>query len=196
MSSIVKQSAPDSPAISLSDHIAELRKQRRWTLEQLSAASGVSRSMLSEIERGRANPTLAVAMRIAEAFSLTLDQLVLHSDNRRGIDIVKADDDSYVFRADAECQIRTLSPLHLEKDIEFYQIHLGPDAELNSAPHFRGCREIITVNSGTLCLIAGSHTETLNTGDSACYPADQPHCLKNLEKKKSLQLYLIVIYRS
>lgn len=193
---MVKKSHSETPEATLSERINELRKQRRWTLEQLSAASGVSRSMLSEIERGRANPTLAVAMRIAEAFSLTLDQLVLDSNTRRAIHVVKADDDSHVFRADDECQIRTLSPLHLEKDIEFYHIRLESGAELDSAPHFRGCREIVTVNSGTCQLTAGKHSEALNPGDSACYPADQPHSLRNLANDAPLSLYLIVIYRS
>src|SRR3569833_3177954 len=55
---------------SLCRRVRELRKKKKWTLEELSAASGVSRSMLSEIERGNANPTLAVACRIARAFDL------------------------------------------------------------------------------------------------------------------------------
>lgn len=191
-----KKARIETTDTNLSTRISELRKQRRWTLEQLSAASGVSRSMLSEIERGRANPTLAVAMRIAEAFSLTLDQLVWDANTPRGIHIVRADDESHVYRADDECLIRTLSPLHLEKDIEFYQVQLHPGAELRSAPHFRGCREIVTVSSGSCHLTAGKHEENLNIGDSACYPADQPHCLRNLSQNSPLLLYLIVIYRS
>ena len=60
----------------LCGRVRELRKKKGWTLEQLSAACGVSRSMLSEIERGNANPTLAVAFRIAGAFSMSLGDLV------------------------------------------------------------------------------------------------------------------------
>lgn len=180
---------------SLSQRIRELRRQRRWTLEQLSAASGVSRSMLSEIERGRANPTLAVTLRIAEAFSLTLDQLVMASGAKRNIEVIRGDDDISVYRADNECTIRTLSPLHLEKDIEFYQIRLAPQATLTSSAHFRDTREIVTVTEGQLLLKAGVHEENLQTGDSACYPVDQPHSLTNLTDKEML-LYLIVTYRS
>src|SRR5436853_330098 len=56
--------------------VRELRKRRGWTLDETSAACGVSRSMLSEIERQRANPTLAVAFRIAQAFGMSLGELV------------------------------------------------------------------------------------------------------------------------
>ncbi|MFM7603954.1 MAG: helix-turn-helix domain-containing protein [Prosthecobacter sp.] len=46
------------------------------SLEELATASGVSRSMLSEIEREKANPTLTVTFRIARAFGLTLQELI------------------------------------------------------------------------------------------------------------------------
>src|SRR3954466_2688581 len=57
-------------------HVRELRQRRHWSLESLSKASGVSRSMLSEIERNQANPTLATALGIARAFGLRLGDMV------------------------------------------------------------------------------------------------------------------------
>ncbi|MCR9116853.1 MAG: helix-turn-helix domain-containing protein, partial [bacterium] len=68
-----------------------LRKSRGWTLEQLSSLSGVSRSMLSQIERGSANPTLGVAWRIASAFSMTLADLVESVSTAPRIDVVRSD---------------------------------------------------------------------------------------------------------
>ena len=50
-------------------HIKQLRQQRQWTLEQLSQASGVSRSMLSQIERQAVNPTFPVAYRISQRWA-------------------------------------------------------------------------------------------------------------------------------
>src|SRR5213596_3048897 len=81
----------------LCGRVRELRKKRNWTLEQLAAASGVSRSMLSEIERGNANPTLAVAFRVAQAFSMTLGDLVEAPDAtpKSRIDVIRADDPAY-----------------------------------------------------------------------------------------------------
>src|SRR3954463_7316579 len=86
----------------LCGRVRELRKKRGWTLEQLAAASGVSRSMLSEIERGNANPTLAVAFRIAQAFSMSLGDLVdtPESAPKSRIDVIRADDAAYTFRSD------------------------------------------------------------------------------------------------
>ena len=60
----------------LCDRVRQLRRKKGWTLEQLSAACGVSRSMLSQIERNQANPTLGVAIRIAQAFGMSIGNLV------------------------------------------------------------------------------------------------------------------------
>ena len=100
--------------------IRTLRQEAGWSLDVLSQASGVSRSMLSQIEREQANPTLAVTVKIATAFGMTVGQLVELSHQLPSINVIRADDRSHIFREDEECSIRTLSPLKLEKDVEFY----------------------------------------------------------------------------
>ena len=95
---VEKKSAPeaDDPIHRLlCGRVRELRKKKGWTLDELSAACGVSRSMLSEIERGKANPTLAVAFRIAGAFSMSLGDLVDVPAATRKIDVIRADDRAY-----------------------------------------------------------------------------------------------------
>ena len=54
----------------LGRRVKKLRADRGWSLEELANVSGVSKSMLSEIEREKANPTLTVTYRIARAFGL------------------------------------------------------------------------------------------------------------------------------
>src|SRR5437870_7877007 len=100
------------------DRVRELRRKKGWTLEQLSAACGVSRSMLSEIERNQANPTLGVAFRIAQAFGMSVGTLVDAPNATSAIDVIRAEDRTYHYRQERDCRIRTLSPLHLEKDVE------------------------------------------------------------------------------
>ena len=114
----------------LGARVSQLRQQQGMTLEQLASASGVSRSMLSQIERGGANPTLAVTQRIAQTFGISIGELVDDPNASSPIDVVRGDDPATLFRADGECELRTLSPLHQEKNIEFYAIRLQPGAAL------------------------------------------------------------------
>lgn len=173
--------------------VKTLRKRKRWTLEQLATLSGVSRSMLSQVERGAANPTLAVAFRIAQAFGVSLGDLVDGASTENRIAVVRHDDESAIFRNDDVCRIRTLSPLNLEKDVEFYEVKLPPGKKLESAGHFAGTREFLTVRSGTIKIDSGGETVVMKKGDSAQYVADVDHSIENVGKSEVV-IFLVDIY--
>ena len=175
------------------ERLRALRKKQAWTLEQLASLSGVSRSMLSQIERGSANPTLGVAFRIAQAFGLSLGDLVDSSSPTTRIDVIRADDQNYLFRDDENCRIRTLSPLHLEKETEFYELLLKVNGKLESSPHFEGTREFLTVQKGSLKVTAGEEVSELSRGDSAHYPADVAHKIENIGRGEAIA-FLVNIY--
>lgn len=184
----------DSLSRELCQRIRAFRAERGWSLEALSQASGVSRSMLSEIERQRANPTLAVAVRIARAFDLSLGELVEPDRPADDIVVIRASDPGSIFRDETGLRIRTLSPLHLEKDVEFYEIVLQSGAELRSAPHFQGTREFLTVEKGKLRVESGESSIVLNRGDSGTYRADVAHCISNAGKGEAIA-FLVDIYK-
>ncbi|MEE4193076.1 MAG: XRE family transcriptional regulator [Halieaceae bacterium] len=181
----------DAASQALCLRVTELRKKHKLTLEQLAATSGVSRSMLSQIERGKANPTLAVTFRIAQAFGITIGELVDQPWAAPTIEVVHGDDPNMLFRNDDECHIRTLSPLHMERNIEFYEIRLAPGAELASAAHYEGTRELLTVSKGKARVDAGDSNREVAAGDSAHYRADLPHCIANTGEEE-LHVYLVV----
>lgn len=56
------------------------RASRGWSLEQLAERSGVSRAMISKVERGESSPTAAVLGRLSAAFGLTLSQLLARAE--------------------------------------------------------------------------------------------------------------------
>ncbi len=181
----------DAASEVLCNRVTELRKKNKLTLEQLATASGVSRSMLSQIERGQANPTLTVTVRIAQAFGISVGELLEQPWASSPIEVVHGDDGNNLFRADDECRIRTLSPLHMEKNIEFYEIRIAPRASLSSAPHYAGTKELVTVASGSARVYSGDTDCTLSAGDSAHYRADLQHTIENCGKRE-LVCYLVV----
>lgn len=174
--------------------IRQLRQDSGWSLDVLSQASGVSRSMLSQIEREQANPTLAVTVKIASALGQSVGELVNEAQEIPHIEVIRADDRSHVFREDEQCSIRTLSPLHLEKDVEFYELRLLPGGTLTSAPHFEGTREFLTVQKGRVRVVSDSDQTELGKGDSAGYRADVSHEIHNPGRGEAF-CFLVVIYR-
>jgi len=178
----------------LGRRVRDLRTHRGWSLEALATASGVSRSMLSQIERDRANPTLAVTFRIARAFGMTLGELVEAPNATSSVTVIRANDKAYHYRSDVDCRIRTLSPLNLEKDVEFYEVALEPGGALRSSPHFEGTREFLTVQKGRVRVESAGDSDVLDRGDSATYRADVPHAIVNAGKSLAL-VFLVDIYR-
>ena len=186
--------APEAIGEFVGRRVKKLRAQRGWSLEQLASASGVSRSMLSEIEREKANPTLTVTYRIAQAFGLSLQSLIETAEAASNIQVIRANERAQVFRSDKQCQIRTLSPLNLEKEIEFYELTLRPNGELRSQPHYEGTREFLTVEEGSVRIESGKDREEVAKGDSGTYRADVPHAIVNTGTGEAI-VFLVVIYR-
>ncbi len=149
--------------------------------------------MLSEIEREQANPTLAVTLRIAQAFGMSLDDLIDSPGATAAVTVIRKNDRAFHYRSDGNCRIRTLSPLHLEKDVEFYEVALGRGGALVSAAHYVGTREFITVVKGQLAVEVSGDRDLLHAGDSATYRADAPHALSNAGRGEAL-VFLVVIY--
>jgi len=157
-----------------------LRSQRGWSLERLAGVCGVSRSMLSQIERGEANPTVMAAASIARALGVSLDELVTPPGEGSPLSVIRGEDPQYVYRDDERCRIRTLSPLTAERDLEFYEVTFPPGGELRSAPHFTGTREFLTVLRGEVRVESGEYVARLAGGDSVTYPADVSHAIVNV----------------
>ena len=178
----------------LGARVKALRADRGWSLEALANASGVSRSMLSQIEREQANPTLAVTLRIAQSFGMTLGELLEVPGASSAVTVIRANDHAYHYRSDRFCRVRTLSPLNLEKDVEFYEVQLEAGGALRSAPHFEGTREFLTVQKGQVRVESAGDAEDLGPGDSASYRADVAHAIINLGKGEAV-VFLVDIYR-
>lgn len=191
----IPETSPEAINENLGRRVKKLRTDRGWSLEELATVSGVSRSMLSEIEREKANPTLTVTFRIARAFGLTLQELIESAEpSTSKIQVIRASDRAQVYRSDKQCEIRTLSPLNLEKDVEFYELTLRPGGALRSQPHFEGTREFLTVEVGGVRIESGMDTDELTKGDSGTYRADVPHAIINTGRTEAL-VFLVVIYR-
>ncbi len=191
----IPETSPEEINENLGRRVKKLRTDRGWSLEELATVSGVSRSMLSEVEREKANPTLTVTFRIARAFGLTLQELIESAETSASrIQVIRASDRAQVYRSDKQCEIRTLSPLNLEKDVEFYELTLRPGGALRSQPHFEGTREFLTVEEGSVRIESGTDTDELGKGDSGTYRADVPHAILNTGRAAAL-VFLVVIYR-
>lgn len=161
--------------------LAALRERQGLSLDELSRRAGVSKSMLSQIERAQANPTVAVVWRLAQALGVPLAELLQSADTPAApvIDTVAAHATPTLRGADNGCELRILGPVDLAGQFEWYELRMQPGAVLDSQPHRPGAREHLSVLSGRLQVTAGAHSAPLAAGETARYAVDQPHAISN-----------------
>lgn len=175
--------------------LQKLRLARGLTLEDLSRAAGVSKSMLSQIEREKANPTIAVAWRLANALGVTIGEL-LASEARPAetVQVLEAHELPTLPGDHAGYVLRILGPMELAGNFEWYELTLAPNGILASNPHDPGATEHLTVLHGAMELDVDGEKKKLKTGATARYPADRSHSIRNPGKTEARAL-LIVTHR-
>lgn len=174
--------------------LAALRQQRGLSLDELSRLAGVSKSMLSQIERNQANPTVAVVWRLSTALGIALGDLL--GDTRPAeplLATVPAHATPLLASPDGKCELRILGPIELAGRFEWYQLTVQPGGSLDSQPHEPGSREHLTVLSGALEVQAGPESTRVRHGETARYAVDVPHRIHN-PGKTTAQALLVVLH--
>lgn len=174
--------------------LAALRAQRRLTLDDLSRSAGVSKSMLSQIERGQANPTVAVVWRLAQALGVDLAELLDGAGRNAppGIACVAAHATPQLTSPDGLACLRILGPIELAGRFEWYELRMRGGAVLASHAHEPGSREHLSVLSGGLEVQVGSESQALQAGETARYAADQAHAIRNHRKELAVALLVVL----
>lgn len=173
------------------------RKMRQLTLDQLAQRSGVSKSMLSQIERGKANPTFAVLWNLTYALGIELgslvDQVSPKKRDQQIIDHHKAYAIPVIKSADSLCELRILSPRHTILPVEWYEMNLKKNGVLRSEQHAEGTYEHLTCLNGTLQVQIGDHELLLEEGETVRYRADQPRQFKNMVEDDTRALMVVAL---
>lgn len=175
--------------------LQRLRLARGLTLEDLSRMAGVSKSMLSQIEREKANPTIAITWRLANALGVGIGELLNSSAPEvETIRLLEPHETPTLPGSHAGYLLRILGPIELAGKFEWYELQLASKGELVSHPHDPGTHEHLTVLAGNLELEVAGQIKKLKTGGTARYPADVPHAIRNPNKSEARAL-LVVVHR-
>lgn len=157
------------------------RKARNLTLAELALASGVSRSMLSEIERGDANPTYGTLWHLTRALGLDMSSLLSGAkEEARAIDHQTEHSTPMIRSADGTCTLHILSPASMVSITEWYLLSFEPDGRLMSEPHAHGTLEHLHCTEGEILVRCGGSETRLRAGETARYAADIEHGLVNI----------------
>jgi transcriptional regulator with XRE-family HTH domain len=163
----------------LGERVRGFRRERGWTLEMLAERSGVSRAMISKLERGEKNPTLVVAARVAEGLGVSLSQLVGVEDKRKVL-VVPRERRMTMRDPETGFERQLLSPSFGGRGVEFTR-NAVPEGSTSGEflPHRQGVEEYLVVERGRLRAVLGGEEFLLDEGDVAYFGADVTHRFDN-----------------
>jgi len=164
----------------LPSRLKETRRAQGLSLEAVANLSGVSRSMVSQIERGESSPTIATLWNLTRALQVDFAGLLDDDASKDQIAVLRASDVPCIENMGQGCRIRILSPPEEAGQHEIYDLRFDAGGALTSQPHTRGTKEQLTVIDGSLQVTSGTATDQLAAGDTARYGADVLHAISAL----------------
>ena len=185
-------SAESQSVAAVGPRIRTLRDSMGLSLRDLAQRSGVSAPMLSQVERGEASPTLAVATRIAAGLDLTLSQLLRLDEDRHLVITRRGKGRKRQRRGHL---VEELSPPLPGQRAEVSLHRLEPGATTGGADdppiHEPGSRETLHIAEGTVTLWVDGEPHELGAGDSATFDADLAHRLENVGDSEARLLAVV-----
>jgi transcriptional regulator with XRE-family HTH domain len=167
----VESQAPscDAADMRLAERLRALRRARSWSLDELSALSGVSRASLSRIENGEVSPTASVLGRLAGAYRTTVSRLLADIEGERPALVRRAEQPEWVDPATG-FRRRSVSPPSLGFDCELLCCELPAGARIDyPLPPRLGLEHHLYLIDGALELTLEGAVHRLRAGDCLRY---------------------------
>lgn len=172
-------------------NLKKIRTARGYSLDLVSEQTGVSKSMLGQIERGEANPTIGTIGKIVSGLRVSFDDLI-------------GNPGEYVYpvckelliptkEAEGEYRVYTYFPYEKERNFELYVIEVEPGSVYPSGAHGENTKEYVLVTSGTLHLDVDGESFYVKKGDAIRFDSDKDHAYHN-DGTQPLELISIFSY--
>lgn len=168
-----------------------IREEKKLTLDAAAALTGVSRSMLAQIEKGEVNPTISVLWKMANGYKVSFTSLV--EDGETPVSVLRGADTAPLSEDGGRYRNYPLFPFDETTGFETYRIVIEAGGALSAQPHLKGAVEYITVFFGEVCITAGDTQVTLHKGDSIRFAADTPHAYEN-SGSETAELSMLIHY--
>lgn len=174
--------------------LKDRRKQLGLTLRVLAARSGVSSSMISEVERGAKSPTISILDALAQALGVPICDLVEGGAQAiKRIHVVRAADRREFVEPISGARHDSFRPTVAGTRIEFLRYEVPPRSIAGPfAGHASGTLEHMHLAAGCIRATFGTDTVMLQTGDSCTCIADASHSFDNRDSEVPALIYIVV----
>jgi transcriptional regulator with XRE-family HTH domain len=169
---------------SIGGKLKRLRLRKKLGLVDLGKHTGLSASLLSQLENGKVTPTLATLARIAMVFDVGIDYFFDNEQSKRAFTVTRASERMrFPDRPDNPVPSYFFEVLAFgakEKRISAYVADFPPRQPGEVREHFHEGWELVHVLSGSVAIRFDAEEYVLEAGDSAYFDALEPHAYRGL----------------
>jgi transcriptional regulator with XRE-family HTH domain len=162
----------------LAANLRKIREERNLSLGQLAELSGVSKSMLGQIERGEANPSIGTIWQIANGLRVSFTSLL--NEENQSVKITHKSDTHMVAQEDDKFRLYSYVPFDPKHKFELYTVELEVGCVHESDAHVTGVDEYLLVHEGIIEVEINGQTYHLKEGDAITFVSDAVHTYRNV----------------
>lgn len=179
----------DTMNLIVARNIKRLREENKLSMDELARLSGVSKSMLAQIERGDGNPTLSTLWKLSNGMKVPFDALTVCP--RAPYEIVKTSEIQPLLEDNGKVRNYSLFPDNENRRFAVYYLELEPESCWQSEPHLRGTTEFITIFQGSIEIKAADKIFMVTKNESIRFRGDTVHSYRNISKETTI-LHMIL----
>ena len=165
----------------IEERMKAIRSNKQLSLEQAAALTGISKAMLSQIERGQSMPTITTLWKISTGYRIPLTYFLENEKSSyTKIDTLNSDP---IFAENRKMRTYTLFPYNPVQNFEMLYIEFEPGCVHESSKHMQGVEEYVFVQSGELEIRLDTDRIQLQEKQGFRFKADVPHSYFNASQE-------------
>ncbi|HMM19290.1 MAG TPA: helix-turn-helix domain-containing protein [Selenomonadales bacterium] len=175
----------------IAHNLKQIREERKLSLDRVAAMTGVSKSMLGQIERGVSNPTVTTVKKLSTGLRVSVTSLI--NSPRCEAVVVKGSAIEPLVEEKGRYRVYPIFPYEDGRSFEMYTVEFDQGCLYRADGHSERTEEFITVFEGELTVKVNDSKYTMKQGDSIRFKADKAHVYHNTGSNPA-RLSMILYY--
>lgn len=175
----------------IGERIKKSRNEKSMSLRELANKVELSASFLSQIEQGKASPSIENLKKIANSLDVRVSYLIEDEDEERNVEHIRKGHVRYIESRDSNTKMALLTMSNSEKNMEPILYEIGVDGESGRNYYSHSGEEFIYILEGELIIYISDKEYKLVKGDSLYFKSSLKHRFKNISGKETKALWVV-----
>lgn len=175
----------------IGERIKKSRNDKGLSLRDLATKVELSASFLSQIEQGKASPSIENLKKIATSLDVRVSYLIEDEDDVNNTELMRRNERKYIESRDSNTMIALLTSSNMDKTMEPILYEIGPYGESGRSFYNHNGEEFIFILEGKLDIYIDNVVHNLSEGDSLYFKSTQNHRFKNNTDKTTKAIWVV-----